>query len=93
MQQRLPFPPPGSREPGVPGKKKSPESPDSKEALVVRPLSYARINVVRFKGFDLSPKAPPAIPNSYAVVTQRLHPAGRPRNGQKRNRPQRRFID
>ncbi len=92
MQHRLPFPPPGSREPGVPGKKKSPESPDSKEALVVRPLSYARINVVRFKGFDLSPKAPPAIPNSYAVVETETTRAGEAPQRAKRNRPQRRFI-
>ncbi len=69
------------------GQEKSPESPDSKEALVVRPLSYARINVVRFKGFDLSPKAPPAIPNSYLVVRGEATPGEVAPQWAKRNRP------
>lgn len=53
---------------GLSGKKRSPESPDSETLSWSDRFPSARINVVRFKGFDLSPKAPPAIPNSYVVV-------------------------
>ena len=61
------------------GHKKEPGKPDSLARLAApfksRPLSYARINVVRFQGFVLSPKAPPAIPNDYEVVEVTVHPA------------------
>jgi hypothetical protein len=45
--------------------------------------------VVRFKGFTLSPKAPPAIPNSYEIVGFTLHPPARFHNTRIRSSPRR----